>query len=82
MVRHLNSLMTSCFNELNARYAEIRGIPPSHQEAIAWEVNSDEYSMSWSANTYAPDLELSITSNNTSELMSMNGDNRSGSIGP
>ena len=78
----MNSLMTTCFNELNARYDEIRGIPPSHEEAIAWEVNSNEYSMSWSANTYAPDLELSITSNNTSELMSMNDDSRSGSIGP
>ena len=78
----MDSLMTSCFNELNARYAEIRGIPPSHEEAIAWEVNSDEYTMSWSANTYAPDLELSITLNNTSELMTMNDDHRSGSIGP
>ena len=78
----MNSLMTTCFNELNARYAEIRNIPPSHQEAIAWEVSEGDYSMSWSAKTYAPNLELSITSNNTSELMSMNNDSRSGSIGP
>ena len=31
----MNSLMTSYFNELNVRYAEIRDIPPFHQEAIA-----------------------------------------------
>ena len=28
----MNSLTTSCFNELNARIAEIRDIPPSHQQ--------------------------------------------------
>ena len=65
----MNSLMTSCFNEFNARYAEIRDIPSSHQEAIAWVVNDNDYTRSWSANDYAPDLELSITSNNTPELV-------------
>ena len=73
----MNSLVTSCFNELNARYAEIRDIPSSHQEAIAWTVNDNDYTMSWNAKDYAPDLELSITSDNTPELV-VNGS----SIGP
>ena len=38
--------------------------------------------MPWYANDYAPDLELSITSNNPSELVSVNGDKRGGWIGP
>ena len=38
--------------------------------------------MQWYANDYAPDLELSITSNNTSKLVSVNGDKRGGWIGP
>ena len=38
--------------------------------------------MSWYANDYAPDLELSIASNNPSELVSVNGDKRGGWIGP
>ena len=66
----MNFLVTLCFNELSARYAEIRDIPLSHQEAIAWTlVNDNEYIMSWSVNDYAPDLELSITSNNTPKLV-------------
>ena len=64
----METLLSTCLNELNSRYDEIRNIPPSHQEAIAWEVSYDEkYTMIWYANDYAPDLELSITSNNTSE---------------
>ena len=79
----MNSLMISCFNELNVRYSAIRDIPLSHQEAIAWVlVNESDYNMSWSANDYIPDLELSITSNYPSELMPVNGDKRGGSIGP
>ena len=73
----MNSLVTSCFNELNARYAEIRDIPSSHQEAIAWTVNDNDYTMSWTAKDYAPVLELSITSDNTGDLV-VNGS----SIGP
>ena len=68
---------TACFDELNARYAEIRGIQSSHQEAIAWTVNNNNYNMTWSAKDYAPNLELSITSNNTGDLV-MDGS----SIGP
>ena len=79
----MNSLMTFCINELNSWYAEIRDIPLSHQEAIAWVlVNDNDYTRSWSANDYTIDLELSITSNNPSELMPVNGDKRNGSIGP
>ena len=75
--------MTFCINELNVRYAEIRDIPLSHQEAIAWVlVNDNDYTRSWSANDYIPDLELSITSNNPCELMPVNGEKRGGSIGP
>ena len=78
----MKSLTTSCFDELNARYTEIRGIPSLHQKAIAWVlVNDNDYTMSWSANDYAPDLELSITSNNTPELV-VNVDKRGGSMGP
>ena len=73
----MNSLTTSCFIELNARYAKIRDIPPSHQEAIAWTVKNNGDTMSWTAKDYAPELELSITSGNTPELV-MNGS----SIGP
>ena len=70
-------------NELNNRYDEIRNIPPSHQEAIAWEASYDEeYTMPWYANDYAPDLELSIASNNISELATVNADKRGGWIGP
>ena len=65
----MNSLTTSCFNELSARYAEIRDIPPSHQEAIAWTVKNNGDTMSWTAKDYAPELELSITSGNTTELV-------------
>ena len=50
----MNSLTTACFDELNARYAEIRDIPSSHQEAIAWTVNDNDYTMSWTAKDYAP----------------------------
>ena len=72
-----------CANELNVRYAEICDIPSSHQEAIAWVlVNDNDYNMSWTANDYIPDLELSITSNYPCELMPVNGDKRDGSIGP
>ena len=79
----MNSLMTFCINELNVRYAEIRDIPLSHQEAIAWVlVNDNDYTRSWSANDYIPDLELSITSNYPCELMPVNGEKRGGSIGP
>ena len=79
----MNSLITSCIDELNARYAEIRDIPSSHQEAIAWALtNNNDSTILWSENDYAPDLELSITSNNTIELMSVNVDKRGGSIGP
>ena len=78
----MTSLMTSCLNEINVRYAEIGDIAPSHQESIAWEMNNDDdYTISWNANDYAPDLELSITSNNTNELVSVNTDKRGGSIG-
>ena len=45
-------------------------------------MNENDYNMSWTANDYIPDLELSITSNNPSELMPVNGDKRGGSIGP
>ena len=38
--------------------------------------------MSCSANDYAPNQELCITSNYPSELMLVNGDKRGGSIGP
>ena len=76
---HMETLLNTCLNELNSRYDEICNIPPSHQEAIAWEVSYDEeYTMPWYANDYAADLELSITSNNTSELVSVNGDKRGG----
>ena len=79
----MNLLMTLGINELNVRYSAIRDIPLSHQEAIAWVlVNESDYNMSWSANDYIPDLELSITSNYPSELMPVNGDKRGGSIGP
>ena len=57
----MNSLTTACFDELDARYAEIRGIPSSHQEAIAWTVNDNDFNMTWTAKDYAPNLELSIT---------------------
>ena len=69
---NMNSLTTSCFNELNARYAEIRDISPSHQEAIAWTVKNNGDTMSWTTKDYAPELELSITSGNTPKLV-MNG---------
>ena len=79
----MESLLSTCLNELNNRYDEIRNIPPSYQEAIAWEISYDEdYTMPWYANNYAPDLELSITSNNPSELVSVNVDKRGGWIGP
>ena len=73
----MNSLTTACFDELNARYAEIRDIQSSHQEAIVWTVNNNDYNMTWTAKDYAPVLELSITSNNTGDLV-MDGS----SIGP
>ena len=80
---NMNSLIALGINELNVRYAEIRDIPLSHQEAIAWVlVNDNDYTMPWSANDYSPDLELSITSNYPCELMPVNGDKRGGSIGP
>ena len=47
----MTSLMTSCLNEINVRYAEIGDIAPSHQESIAWEMNNDDdYTISWNAN--------------------------------
>ena len=50
---------------------------------IAWVlVNDNDYTRSWSANDYIPDLELSITSNYPCELMPVNGEKRGGSIGP
>ena len=61
-----------CFNELNARYVEIRDIPPSHQETITWTVKNNGDTMSWIAKDYVSELELSITSGNTPELV-MNG---------
>ena len=79
----METLLRTCLNELNNRYDEICNIPPSHQEAIAWEISYDEeYTIPWYANDYAHDLELSITSNNTSELVSLNVDKRGGWIGP
>ena len=79
----MNLLMTLGINELNVRYSAIRDIPLSHQEAIAWVlVNDNDYTMSWTANDYAPDQFFSITSNYPSELMPVNGDKRGGSIGP
>ena len=36
---HMQTLLSTCLNELNNRYDEIRNIPPSHQEAIAWELD-------------------------------------------
>ena len=45
-------------------------------------MNENDYNMSWTANDYIPDLELSITSNYPSELMPVNGEKRGGSIGP
>ena len=72
-----------CANELNSWFAEIRVILSYHQEAIAWVlVNDNDFIMSWSANDYTPDLELSITSNYPCELMPVNGEKRGGSIGP
>ena len=73
----MNSLTTMCFNELNARYAKIRDIPLSHQEAITWTVKNNGDTMSWSAKDYAPELELSITSGNTPKLVM-----KGSSIGP
>ena len=35
----MQTLLSTCLNELNNRYDEIRNIPPSHQEAIAWELD-------------------------------------------
>ena len=74
----MNTLTTTCFNELNARYASAMELPPSHQNAIAWTVNDNRESMSWTAKDYAPELELHITSENTGDLVSSNGS----SIGP
>ena len=80
---NMNSLIALGINELNVRYAEIRDIPLSHQEAIAGVlVNDNDFIMSWSANDYTIDRELSITSNYPCELMPVNGDKRGGSIGP
>ena len=45
-------------------------------------MNENDYNMSWTANDYIPDLELSITSNYPSELMPVNGDKRGGTIWP
>ena len=79
----INSLTTSCFNELNSRYAEIRDISSFHQETIEWAfVNDNDYTISWTANDYTPDLKLSITSNNPSELMPVNVDKRGGWMRP
>ena len=44
---------------------------------IAWTVNDNDYTMTWTAKDYAPVLELSITSDNTGNLV-VNGS----SIGP
>ena len=45
----MNSMTTSCFYKLNARYAEIMELPPSHQDAIAWIVKNNGDTMSWTA---------------------------------
>ena len=65
----MNSFTTCRFNKLNARYAEIHDIPPSHQEAIAWTVKNNGDTMSWTTKDYVPELELSITAGNTPELV-------------
>ena len=38
----METLLTTCLNELNNRYDEIRNIPPSHQESIAWKISYDD----------------------------------------
>ena len=79
---NMNSLMTFCINEPSGRYAEICDIPSSHQEAIALDwVNDNDYTTSWTANDYAPDLEFSNTSNYPHELMFVSVDKRGGLMG-
>lgn len=79
----MNSLMTLCFNELDAQYAKICDIPSSHQEAITWALMDDnDDSKSLGTNDYVPDKEWSITLSNPSELMSANGNKRGRSMGP
>ena len=65
----MKSLPTSCFIELNARYAEIMELPVSYQDAIAWTVKNNGDTMSWTAKDYAPELELSITSDISGDLV-------------
>ena len=68
----MKSLTTMCFNELIARIAEIMELPPSHQDTIAWTVKYNGDTMSWIAKDYAPELELSIKSDITGDLVSAN----------
>ena len=82
----VNTLLSTCLDELNDRYAEIRNIPPSHQEGIAWVQNDTEdncYS-TWVRNgDYAPLLTMQLSADNVNgSLISTNTDRSGGQCGP
>ena len=78
----LETLMSSCLSQLNAKYQKARNITSSHQEAIAWTSGKVGDTVTWSANEYAPNLEFDMTAGSMNMPMTINDDKRGGLIGP
>ena len=79
---NLDTLRNSCLSQLNEKYQQARNITSSHQEAIAWTSGKVGDTVTWTANEYAPDLELDMTAENMNVPMTINDDKRGGSFGP
>ena len=77
----LETFVNLCVSQLNTKYQQARDITSSHREAIAWTVGKEGGTLTWSANDYAPDLEFDMTAENMTVPMTINDDERGGSIG-
>lgn len=60
----------------------MNNLPPSDPNAIAWDVNITDYECTWTARDYAPALDISITSDNTENLIICNSDKCGSSLIP